>query len=122
MQINISGKGIELTEAIKDYVEKKIGGLEKFYDQIIRAKVCVGVETSHHNKGKFYVAECKLEVPGNDLYASKNEKNLYKAIDKIKDYLDSELKKHKVKMREKDKKSRQAKREQKEYQLSWKFN
>lgn len=118
MQINISGKGIELTEAIKDYVEKKIGGLEKFYDQIIRAKVCVGVETSRHKQGKFYVAECRLEVPGKDLYASKNEKNLYKAIDKIKDYLDAELKKHKVKMREKAKKSRQAKREQKEYQLA----
>jgi len=117
MQINITGKNIDLTEAIKAYVDKKIGGLEKFYDQIIRADVSVGIESSHHNKGKFYVAECKLIVPGNDLYASKNEKNLYKAIDKVKDYLDAELKKHKVKLREIAKKNRGARRENKEYQL-----
>lgn len=118
MQINITGKGIDLTDAIKDYVDKKIGGLEKFYNQIIRAKITVGLETNRHKQGKFYIAECKLEVPGNDLYASKNEKDLYKAIDKVKDYLDAELKKHKVKMRQKAKNSRQTRRGQKEYKIN----
>jgi len=32
MQINITGKGIELTEAIKINVNKKFDGLAKFYD------------------------------------------------------------------------------------------
>ncbi|MFH1291651.1 MAG: ribosome-associated translation inhibitor RaiA [bacterium] len=115
MQIIITGKDIDLTDAIKDYVDKKIGGLEKFYDQIIRAKVNVGIETTRHNNGKFFVAECRLEVPGNDLYASKNEKNLYKAIDKVKDYLDGELKRHKIKSRGRQKKERSSIRETKAY-------
>ncbi|MEK7681064.1 MAG: ribosome-associated translation inhibitor RaiA [Patescibacteria group bacterium] len=111
MQIKINGKGIELTDAINDYVEKKIGGLNKFYDKIIRASVTVGVENRHHQKGQIFIAECKLEVPGKDLFASKNEKTLYKAIDKIRDYLESELKKHKTKSREKDKRKVRSNKE-----------
>lgn len=115
MQIQITGKGMELTESIKEYTEKKISGLDKFYDKIIRAKVVVGVENHHHLKGQIFICECKLEVPGNDLFASKNEKDLYKAIDKVRDYLENELKKHKVHQREKDKKDKRKVRDSKEY-------
>lgn len=117
MQVNITGRGIELTEAIKSYVEDKISGLDKFYDKIIRAHVVVGVENHHHQKGDIFIAECKLEVPGNDLFASKNEKTLYKAVDKIRDYLESELKKHKTLSREKTKVARRQVRESKGYQV-----
>lgn len=116
MQITISGKGIELTDAIKDYVEKKISGLDKFHPKIIRAGVEVGVENHHHLKGEIFVAECKLEIPGKDLFASKNEKTLYKAIDKVRDYLEIELKKNKAKTHEKDKKDKRQVRAGKEYQ------
>lgn len=117
MQIQITGKGVELTEAIKNYVEKKMTALNKFYNnRIIRADIVVGVESIHHVKGKKFFAECKLEVPGKDLFASKHEDALYKAIDKIRDYLELELNKHKVKQRvtEKDKK---ISRKNKEYEI-----
>jgi putative sigma-54 modulation protein len=117
MQVKITGKNIELTEAIQNYVEKKISGLEKFYDKIIRAQVVLGLETNHHLKGKIYFCECKLEVPGNDLFANKNEKDLYKAIDKIRDYLENELKKFKVTKKEKDKKDKREVRANKEYKI-----
>ena len=117
MQVLINGKGIELTDAIKSYAEEKISGLDKFYDKIIRADVTVGMESHHHQKGDIFVAECKLEIPGNDLFASKNELSLYKAIDKVRDYLELELKKRKAHQREKDKKDKRKVRETKEYQL-----
>jgi putative sigma-54 modulation protein len=116
MNIIITGKGMDLTEAIKDYVDKKIGGLEKFYDQILKADVKVGKESEHHLKGDIFVCECRLDVPGVDLFASKNEKNLYKAIDKVRDYLEGELKKHKILQREKIKKNKRLVRAEKEYQ------
>jgi putative sigma-54 modulation protein len=115
MQITITGKGIDLTPAIEEYVNKKIEGLEKFYDQIIRAHVVVGLESHHHTKGDVFMAECKVEVPGKDLFAIKNESTLYKAIDKIRDYLEHELKKHKMKQREKFKQDKLEAREKKEY-------
>lgn len=115
MQVIITAKGIKLTDAIKDYAEKKIGALDKFYDKIIRARIIVGVENRHHLKGEIFIAECRLEVPGNHLFASKNEKDLYKAIDKVRNYLEGELKKHKVMTREKAKKSKRQVRASKEY-------
>lgn len=109
------GKGIDLTDAIKDYAEKKISGLDKFYDKVIRGHVTVGVESHHHQKGDVFICECKLEIPGNDLFASKTEQTLYKAIDKVRDYLETELKKHKILTREKAKKDKQKVRDGKEY-------
>ena len=118
MKINISGKNMDLTEAIKEYVEKKIGGLDKYYDKIEMADVSVGLTTTKQNKGKIYVAECKLAVPGKDLYASKvEEKDLYKAIDKIKDYLLAEINKHKAKLEERQRTQRKETRDSKEYTI-----
>lgn len=116
MQVIINGKGIDLTDAIKDYSEKKIGSLDKFFDGIIRALVTVGMESHHHQKGDIFVCECKLEIPGKDVFASKNEKTLYKAIDKVRDYLEAELKKTKAKLHKNDKKDMRLRRESKEYQ------
>jgi len=118
MKINITGKNMDLTSAIKDYVDKKIGGLNKYYDRIILADVSVGLTTTKQNKGRIYVAECKLSVPGKDIYASKvEEKDLYKAIDKIKDYLEAELKKHKAKLQDKQRTGRKETRDSKEYNI-----
>lgn len=117
MQIQITGKNLELSEAIKDYVNKKMLALNKFYnDKIIRAEAVVGVSSDHHLKGKKFFAECKLDVPGKNLFASKQENTLYKAVDKIRDYLELELKKYKLKQRvgSKDKKTN---REDKEYKI-----
>ena len=75
MQTTITGKGIELTPAIKDYVLKKISALDKFYNnRIIRAEVVVGVASKHHLKGKNFLAECRLSVPSKDLFAEKNKR------------------------------------------------
>jgi len=118
MQIKITGRGIELTDAIRDYTEKKINGLSKFYYNIIRADVVVGVESHHHLKGDIFLAECRLYVPGKDVFASKNEKTLYKAIDKIRDYLEQELKKHKARQNVgEEKKNIRKKRGMKEYRV-----
>lgn len=117
MQVMITGKGMELTDAIKAYTEEKISSLDKFYDKILSAKVIVGKESQHHQKGDVFVAECKLDVPGRDLFAEKKEDTLYKAIDKVRDYLESELKKYKVLRREKTKTARRDVRENKSYDV-----
>ena len=117
MQVQITGKSMELTDAVKDYVNKKMLALNKFYNEkIIRAEVVLGVNSDHHQKGDKFFAECKLDVPGKNLFALKEEDSLYKAVDKIRDYLELELKKYKLKQRvgSKDKKNT---REDKEYKI-----
>ncbi|MBP6859039.1 MAG: ribosome-associated translation inhibitor RaiA [Candidatus Magasanikbacteria bacterium] len=117
MKVQITGKGMELTEAIKEYATKKAEALNKFYNnRIIRAEIVVGINNAHHRKGDMFMAEYKLDVPGQNLFAVKQEENLYKAIDQVRDLLESELKKYKRKQRvsEKDKK---VGRKNKEYQV-----
>lgn len=117
MQIQITGKNIELSQAIKDYVDKKMTALNKFYNEkIIRAEVVLGVNSDHHQKGDKFFAECKLDVPGKNLFAIKEEDSLYKAVDKIRDYLELELKKYKLKQRVQSK-DKKISREDKEYKI-----
>lgn len=115
MHIIITGKELDLTDAIEDYVTKKIGGLEKFFDGIIRADVVVGEVSKRHTKGNDFFAECKLEIPGNDVFAKKEASNLYAAIDDLKDLLERELKKHKLKLRSNIKKQKLTAKKLKEY-------
>ncbi len=115
MQIIISGKGVELTAGIESYVNKKMVSLEKFFQGIIRADVVVGVETRHHVKGAKFFAECKLEIPGNDVFDKKIGNTLYEAIDSIRDHVEAELKKRKSKLHGNKKTLRKTVRATKEY-------
>ncbi len=117
MQINVTAKNIELTDAISSYVEKKFDALDKFFGGIIRAGVTLGLESTHHNKGDIFFTECKLEVPGNDLFVKKEEASLYKAIDKVQDHLREELKKYLEKNSTELREEHNAIRENKGYKL-----
>lgn len=92
MKINIKATGIELTPAIKDYVEKKIGAVEKYLSaEDIVAQVEVGKSTQHHKSGDVFRAEVHLIGAGLDVYAVSDEADLYAAIDLVKDELKAKL-------------------------------
>lgn len=113
MIITLHGKGMDLTPAIKEYAEEKIQSLEKFFDNITKAQIDIGVNSNHHNKGKIYFAEVNLDIPNHPMIrVVKESEDLYKAIDKVKDHLKVELEGAKEKMRRKDK---TVIRNQKEY-------
>lgn len=116
MQIIISGRGVSITDAIESYVTKKINPLDKFFKGIIRADVILGQETKRHVKGDLFFSECKLEIPGNDVFERELAKDIYAAIDAMRDRLEAELKKRKAKLHKNDKKIRLARRSNKEYQ------
>lgn len=114
MIITIHGTGIELTEAIRQYATEKVESLEKFFDNIVRADIDVGKLSNHHQKGDIFYAEVNLHIPGKTLRVVKEEADLYKAIDKVKDHLKEELNSAKDKMRHKN---REEIRHNKEYPL-----
>jgi putative sigma-54 modulation protein len=115
MQIIITGRGVDLTDAIESYVTKKINGLEKFFDSIIRADVALGKLSNHHKKGDVFFAECKLEVPGESLFAKKEASSAYEAVDVLRDHLEAELKKRKTKLAVHRKERQRSGRDNKEY-------
>ena len=86
MKINIKATGIELTQAITDYVHEKVSTLEKYLtnpDSV--AEVEVGRTTQHHKSGEVFKAEVHVTGNGLDLYAVSEHSDLYAAIDEVKD-------------------------------------
>ena len=101
MQINLQGKNIELTEAIKDYILKKVTNLEKLLSGIEakEGRVMVNFEvsksTNHHKSGDVFHADCLIKIDGKEFYSSADKEDLYQAIDTVKDSLYHEINKNK---------------------------
>jgi putative sigma-54 modulation protein len=110
MTINIRATGMELTPAIRQYVEEKFMMLEKFHDRILIADVDIATDTHHHQKGKIYSCSATLQIPKDVVRVEKHEEDLYKAIDKVKDHLREVLTERKEK--ERDGMRREAKSEE----------
>lgn len=99
MRINIKATKIKLTPEVKDYIQEKIDMLGKYLGnlQIINTSFEIEKTTQHHLKGRIYRAEVNLVVAGDLLRVEKTEKDIYKAIDKVKDHLEMIIKKYKEK-------------------------
>ncbi len=101
MKILFKGKNLELTEAIKNYAEERVGHLEHYWDEILEANIEVEAST-HHLKGLFR-CEVNLDVPQKHvLRAEVTDPDLYAAIDKVIPKLREEIEKIKGKQRVKD--------------------
>ena len=81
---------MELTPAIRTYVEEKLEYIAKLVSREESASITVevGKENKHHNKGSDIMrAEFNLTLPGTTLRVVELEPDLYKAVDKAKDDL-----------------------------------
>lgn len=92
MQVNVSGHHIEVTDALKTYVETKLDRLERHFDQITNINVILSVEKLRQK------AESTIRVSGGEIYADAVEDDLYAAIDSMTDKLDRQLIKKKEKI------------------------
>jgi putative sigma-54 modulation protein len=99
MKLSIKATNLELTPKLKSYVQKKMDMLDKYFGKlkIINARVEVSKTTNHHLKGEIYAAEVNLSFGSDLLRVEKTEKDLFKAIDKVKDHLELVIKKYKDK-------------------------
>lgn len=101
MNINIKSSRLEMTEAIKKYIEVKMGMIEKYLGKSVKAiNFDFEIEKSvgGQHKGDIFRAEANLQVPQEVLRVEKTEADLYKAIDKVKDHLELVIKKYKERL------------------------
>ena len=89
MQVNITGLHLEITDALRDYVEEKFDRLERHFDRIIAVQVILQVEKLKQK------AEAALHVAGREVVANAEHGDMYAAIDLLVDKLDRQLIKHK---------------------------
>tara|TARA_Y100001935_G_C17206634_1_gene457908 strand:+ start:512 stop:880 length:369 start_codon:yes stop_codon:yes gene_type:complete len=108
MKINIKATNMDLTDAIREYVEKKLSQVdEKLISKDNTSAMCdveVGKTTNHHKKGDIFRAEFNLHVDGIYIRAESKQQNLYAAIDTAKDELFRSLRSKKNKGKDKKRK------------------
>jgi len=100
MKIIIKSTNLDLTPALKEYIEGKIGALRKFVSRFdlegaVEARVEVARTTKHHLKGKVLRAEVNLDLPGRVLRAEDEDYDVRVAIDRVRDKLKREIEKYK---------------------------
>ena len=101
MKVNIKATNMELTAAIKEYSQEKLGGIDKYFDNIQQIDVEVGKTTKGQAKGDVFFAETNVSVPGTLLRYREETDDLYKAINQTKKGIHLELNKYKEKLRQK---------------------
>jgi putative sigma-54 modulation protein len=87
------GRNLEITDAIRDYVEKKLSRLDRYQNGELMAKVVLSLAGSPHVE-KRAKAEVQLDLPGGLLRVEEEDQDLYAAIDRMVDRLEVQLKRY----------------------------
>ena len=94
MRIETQGQQLEVTPALREYVDNKLQRIDRHFDQPIEIRVQLGLRKPDHH------AEATLTVPGRTLHADATGENMYAAIDVLADKLDRLILKHKEKQQD----------------------
>ena len=90
MKLKVTGKELMITEALNDYVEKKLSRIEKYFEDL-EADVTLRTEKNEQ------IAEMNIYANGESYRAVTEDKDLYASIDKDIDILEGQIRKAKTK-------------------------
>jgi len=94
MQIQITGRHLPITEAIRNYILSKFERMTRHIDQISSVHFILGKD------GIQFSIEVKIHLPGHDLFVENRDEEMYAAIDILMDKLDRQLLKVKSKLKD----------------------
>jgi len=99
MKVNVQSVNFNVDKDLIDFIEKKVNGLEKYYDKIVDADVYLKVQQTSEKENKS--VDLKLNIPGNDLVVKKQCKTFEEGVMLTTDSLKRQLLKKKEKVRSK---------------------
>ena len=99
MNLTISGHHLEVTPAIREYVQTKLERVKRHFDHVIDIAVILTVDNLTE-KEKRQKAEINLRLSGKTVYVESLSHDLYAAIDCLVDKLDRQVMKHKGKVQD----------------------
>jgi len=91
MQITVKGKNVEITEALKEYAEEKVGKMSKYLDSIISADVTLSTERNWH------IVDVKVHAGGVVLRGEERTNDMYSSIDQVLEKMERQVKRQKEK-------------------------
>ncbi len=99
MNIHYSVRHIKLTDAIRDYVEEKLGDMDRLDEHAFGAHVVLYHDETHG--AKQFQVKVHIGLPGNDVHAEVHSHDLYEGIDLVCGKVGAQLRKHKTRMKSK---------------------
>lgn len=91
MQLTITGHHLDISPALRDYVDAKLGKLGRHFDHMTDIHCVLTVEKLLHK------AEATIHLSGGTIHADAVESDMYAAVDGLVDKLSRQIKKHKEK-------------------------
>ncbi|MHB8916621.1 MAG: ribosome hibernation-promoting factor, HPF/YfiA family, partial [Desulfocucumaceae bacterium] len=89
MKVQVRGRNMEVTGALKDYVEKRLGKLEKYLDNLGDAQVTLTVEKDWHR------IEVTIPINGMILRGEEATGDMYASIDMVVEKLEKQIERYK---------------------------
>ena len=92
MKTIVSGRNMDVTGALRDTVQSKLGKLDRFFHKELEAQVTMSVEKNRH------IIEVTIPLNGSILRAEESTDDMYRSIDSVVDKLTRQLEKQKSKL------------------------
>ncbi len=94
MNLSLTGRHLEVTPAIREYVLNKMSRITRHFDNVIDTQVILSIERLNHT------AEITMRLRGKDIHCEAIDENLYAAIDLLADKIDRQVIKYKSKVQD----------------------
>jgi len=99
VHLMLHGRNVEVTPALRQYVEKKVGKLEKYFEFSLKPQVVLSVQKEHHR------VEITIPLNGRILRAEVETGDMYASLDDAVDKIERQIHKYKTRI---NRKSRQV--------------
>ena len=94
MNLQLTGRHVEITPAIREYVTAKLARINRHFDHVIDVNVIMTVEKLDQK------IEANVHLSGKDIHVCSNDGDMYAAIDALVDKLDRQVLRHKERFQE----------------------
>jgi putative sigma-54 modulation protein len=92
MKITVSGKNVEVTNALRNAVEKKLLKLDKYFNPDVEAKATLSVQKNRQ------IIEVTIPFNGVILRGEEANEDMYASIDLVEEKLEKQIQKQKTKI------------------------
>lgn len=97
MNVKINAVGFSVSQSLQDYVNEKLGKMDKYNDMITSMDVYLKLEKDDNSENK--LVEVKVDFKGGPVFAEKNGSTFEEAVDVVSDVVKRQLVKAKEKIK-----------------------
>jgi putative sigma-54 modulation protein len=106
MQVTVTGRNIELTPALKEYLIDKLQRSQKHFDHALTITALLSV-AKNPSVAQSQTAEVTIKVNGQTIRGEESTENMYASIDLVADKIERQLRKYKTKYYQKGNKGKE---------------